>query len=96
MDSIHTLDLPKKNQTSDLDLIKLADSQNRIIITKDSDFLDNFILNNSPRKLLIVTTGNTSNNSLIDLFSNQLNTLIKIFADASVVELSIDRITIHV
>lgn len=36
-DSIHTLDLPNKNNTTDIELIKQAETESRIIITKDSD-----------------------------------------------------------
>ena len=62
IDAIHTLQLPKKNATPDHEIIEIADQQSRIVITKDNDFLDNFILKSVPKKLLIVSTGNVSNN----------------------------------
>ncbi len=38
------------------------------VVSKDSEFLDNYILDGSPRKLLLVSTGNIKNQNLIRLF----------------------------
>jgi len=54
VESKHTLELPKKNATPDSEIIRLADDENRIVISKDSDFLDNYILDGSPKKRLYV------------------------------------------
>jgi len=56
IESKHTLDLPKTNARPDSEIIRIADDENRILISKDSDFLDNYILDGSPKKLLIVST----------------------------------------
>lgn len=56
MDARHTLELPKQNATPDQEIIELADKEERIVVTKDSDFLDNYILQGQPQKLLIVGT----------------------------------------
>jgi predicted nuclease of predicted toxin-antitoxin system len=50
IESKHTLDLPKKNATPDSEIIRFADDDNRIVISKDSDFLDNYFLDGSPKK----------------------------------------------
>lgn len=47
-----------KTVTPDQEIIQIADGENLIIITKDRNFLDNYILDGSPKKLLIVSTGN--------------------------------------
>lgn len=57
-DSIHTSDLPDGNRTSDRQLAHIADSENRVVVTKDRDFRDSHLLQNLPRRLLVVTTGN--------------------------------------
>jgi predicted nuclease of predicted toxin-antitoxin system len=44
-DSIHTLDLPSKNSTSDKEITAIAINEKRIVITKDNDFLESFVLN---------------------------------------------------
>ncbi|HEX6983508.1 MAG TPA: DUF5615 family PIN-like protein [Balneolaceae bacterium] len=80
VNSKHTLDLPKQNATSDQEVIQLADQENRIVISKDSDFLDNYILEDRPQKLLIVSTGNINNNDLIHLFEQNIETLKSLFS----------------
>jgi predicted nuclease of predicted toxin-antitoxin system len=73
-DSIHTLDLPDGNRTSDIDISEIAEREMRIVVTKDSDFVDSFLLNHSPRKLLLISTGNINNRELERAFhgANQL------------------------
>jgi len=72
IESKHTLDLPKMNATPDTEITRYADEENRIVISKDSDFLDNYILDGSPKKLLIISTGNISNRDLIGLFEKKM------------------------
>jgi predicted nuclease of predicted toxin-antitoxin system len=38
-DALHTLELPKKNLTSDMELTEFAVSQGRIVVSKDDDFV---------------------------------------------------------
>jgi predicted nuclease of predicted toxin-antitoxin system len=63
-DAVHTLDLPDKNRTTDQQLLDLADREQRVIVTKDADFVDSHILNAWPAKLLLISTGNISNRQL--------------------------------
>lgn len=37
-DAIHTLDLPEQNKTGDHNIIKIAKTEQRVVITKDRDF----------------------------------------------------------
>lgn len=39
-DAVHTLDLPKGNRTSDRGLRLVADNEDRMVLTKDADFVD--------------------------------------------------------
>ena len=43
-DIIHTDDLPNKERTKDNEIRKISIDQNRIVITKDSDFLDSHLI----------------------------------------------------
>lgn len=52
-ESIHTLDLLEGNATSDNDICKIAISQSRTVITKDSDFVDSYMLKNEPDRLCV-------------------------------------------
>jgi predicted nuclease of predicted toxin-antitoxin system len=47
-----------------------ADDQDRIVVTKDRDFRDSHLLSDTPRRLLVVATGNISNNALLELFED--------------------------
>ncbi|MCB1160994.1 MAG: DUF5615 family PIN-like protein [Leptospiraceae bacterium] len=42
-------------------MIFIAKDQDRIIATKDNDFLDNFLVNGAPPKVLFIQLGNISN-----------------------------------
>jgi len=64
-DATHTLELPDGNATTDIEIIRLATAENRIVISKDRDFLDSFLVAGQPPRLLWVTTGNISNNDLM-------------------------------
>ena len=67
-DAVHTLDLPDGNRTTDAQLLDLADSEGRVLVTKDADFVDSHLLQNRPAKLLLISTGNISNRALEALF----------------------------
>jgi len=95
VNALHTIELPDQNKSSDGDIINVAEEQGRIVISKDSDFLDNYILSGKPSKLLIVSTGNISNNDLITLFDKNLDELKSLFTKNSVIEISRTEIIVH-
>ena len=74
-DAVHTKELPQRNQTSDQEINAISIQDQRIVITKDTDFLESFILYKRPYKLLLVTTGNISNKELESLFLKYLGYL---------------------
>lgn len=56
-DCIHTLDLPDQNHTPDAAIIAIADQYERIVVTKDADFVTTVMLFRQPKKLLQISTG---------------------------------------
>ena len=60
-DVVHTLDLPDQNRTSDTFIEELSLRDHRVVITKDSDFVNTYLLHGRPYKLLLVSTGNITN-----------------------------------
>jgi predicted nuclease of predicted toxin-antitoxin system len=52
-DAVHTLDLPEANRTTDAAILVFAEHEQRVVVTKDSDFVDSFILSGKPEKLLL-------------------------------------------
>lgn len=67
-DAVHTRDLPRKNLSDDIEVIEVAVREQRVVISKDSDFFDYFVLKGIPPKLLMITTGNLVNKDLLALF----------------------------
>jgi predicted nuclease of predicted toxin-antitoxin system len=94
-DTIHTDDMPNKELTRDLEIRTAADSDERIVITKDYDFLDSFYFQNSPKKLLLITTGNIKNQKLLELLESNLDQIVQLFKEYSFVELSNNEIIGH-
>ncbi len=60
-DAVHTLDLPHANRTSDVEVMTVADTQDRVVVTKDADFVDSHLLHGRPSKLMLISTGNIGN-----------------------------------
>lgn len=86
-DAIHTLDLPDKNRTTDEQINDVADREQRVVISKDSDFVDSHLLCGRPAKLLLVSTGNISNRDLEALVVPLLPDIIREFQTHSFLEL---------
>lgn len=94
-DCLHTLDLPAANQTQDSSITQLSMTEQRIVITKDADFVNSFFLHGQPYKLLLVSTGNSSTTELLELFRQFLPHLMKLFAHHSYLELSRTLLVTH-
>ena len=93
-DAVHTLTLPNQNRTTDDDLSRIADTDDRIVISKDNDFRASHLLRGTPRRLLIVSTGNITNRDLLALFEHHLDAITSAFETANLVELSPEHLTI--
>ena len=94
-DVLHTDDLPNKERTTDNEIRKISIDQDRIVITKDSDFLDSHVIQGVPSKLLLITTGNIINNELVDLFDKYFETTILLFETYNLIELNNEQIIGH-
>lgn len=94
-DALHTLDLPDGNSTSDAELSDICAREQRVLVTKDLDFADSFLLKREPPLLLLISTGNINNRDLEALFRARLSDVVTAFASSSFVELERDSIVIH-
>ncbi len=94
-DTIHTKDLPQQNAASDAEINAISIQQSRIVVTKDRDFFDSFLIRQEPYKLLLVTTGNITNTELEALFLNNLQQLTELFQKHLMIEISRDAIIVH-
>ena len=50
--------------------------EQRIVITKDADFVNSFLLSGVPYKLLLVSTGNINNQELEGIFAKNLSVIV--------------------
>lgn len=94
-DAIHTLDLPDKNRTTDESINDLSVRENRIVITKDADFVNSFLLDQRPRKLLLVSTGNIANDELENLFAKEMSAITEAFMTFDYLELTRTNLIFH-
>ena len=94
-DAIHTLDLPAQNLTADPEVIRVSMQDQRVVISKDSDFYDSFVLRGQPHQLLMITTGNIVNKDLIAIFDRNLSQIIQLLSVHRVVEMDNAQLTVH-
>jgi predicted nuclease of predicted toxin-antitoxin system len=92
-DALHTLDLPEQNETKDRILNHLSFEQQRVVVTKDTDFYYSHLLQGRPWKLLLVRTGNTSARDLKALIERNLALVENALQTHSLVELDRAAVT---
>jgi predicted nuclease of predicted toxin-antitoxin system len=94
-DTLHTKDLPGENATPDNEINTVSIQQNRILITKDVDFVNSFLTVQEPYKLLLITTGNINNSELESLFIANFQSVVELFKQHSYIEINRDTIIVH-
>ena len=87
-DVLHTLDLPSGNRTPDWHINKLSMEEQRVVITKDADFVSSFLLYGVPFKLLLVSTGNVNNQVLEEIFTKNISAIIEALNSYEFVEVT--------
>lgn len=85
-DTIHTRELPQQNTTPDSTINSISIQEERVVITKDSDFVDSFLTVQQPYKLLLVTAGNIKNADLEILFTTNLSLIIDLLSQHNYIE----------
>ena len=86
-DTLHTLDLPEGNRTTNTRVNDAADLEHRVVISKDADFVDTHVLQRRPAKLLLISTGNISNRALEALMVPLIPDVIREFQSHAFLEL---------
>ena len=94
-DAIHTLDLPGGNRTLDDRLCDICDSDERVLISKDGDFVDSYLVLRRPARLLHVSTGNITNLELERLLALHEPGVVDAFQRARYVELCRQGLVVH-
>ena len=94
-DVLHTLDLPEQNRTQDTEITALACNEHRIVVTKDSDFVNSYLLHHRPPKLLLIATGNIGNQTLERLFARNFDEIELALDRSDFIELTAHHLVIH-
>ena len=93
-DTVHTRQLTAQNRTPDEVINELSVKEQRVVVTKDTDFYHSHLLHGKPWKLLLIRTGNIRTRDLKALFEAHLPTILAALERNSLVEL--DRKSVQV
>jgi predicted nuclease of predicted toxin-antitoxin system len=94
-DAIHVSALPAGNSTTGAEVARVANDDERVLVTKDRDFRESHLLAGKPLALLTVTTGNIANRELLALFQKHLDAIVDFLSSTAFVELAHDRLIAH-
>lgn len=92
-EAIHTSELPKGNASKDQEIVLIA-AKDGIIISKDEDFYQSFLLSGQPPQLIHVKVGNMRLQELRGLFSKVAPKLIDLLGQHDLLELHRDKIIV--
>lgn len=92
---MHTLDLPRGNRTSDADILEAAGHEGRVVVTEDDDFVQSCLVTGRPKRLLLISTGNISNDALERIVRTHADDVANALATATFVELGRNSLTVH-
>ena len=74
----HVNELPDKWFTSDQDICKYCDEHNCVVVTKDKDFKDSFLIKREPKKVIKINLGNVSTKDLLLIFNKHIASVAKL------------------
>ena len=94
-DSIHTLELPEKNLSIDNVINKISISESRVLISKDKDFVNSFLIRQEPYKLIHIKAGNLTNPELMDIFEKKFSNILELLEHSSFLEIHRNIIIVH-
>ena len=94
-EAIHTLDLPMGNRTPDSLINELSIREQYIVMTKDADFVNSFLLHHKPYKLLLVSTGNIRNKEMETLFLANIEKIAEGFEVFDFIEIDQKEVIFH-
>ena len=81
-DATHVVDYPMGVLTTDNEIISISIKENRIVVSKDFDFFDYFLLKSYPPAILLLQLGNIKNRELFVFMENHLEAICKLFTES--------------
>jgi predicted nuclease of predicted toxin-antitoxin system len=91
-DVLHTRQLPVQNQTPDQVINDLSVGDQRVVISKDTDFYYSHLLLQRPHKLLLIRTANIRTRELKAIFDAHLAEIVQALEANSLVELDRSKV----
>jgi predicted nuclease of predicted toxin-antitoxin system len=92
-DATHTLDLQTGNKTKDPIINQVSVFEQRVVVSKDSDFFYSHVLQGRPWKLLLIKTGNISSQGICVLLERHLPTIEAALQTHTLVEIDRSSVT---
>jgi len=77
------------------DINEVSVNEQRVVATKDSDFVDTFVLRGKPWKLLLVSTGNIRNDELETLLLANVEKITEGFGIFDFIEVNRANVIFH-
>jgi len=93
-DAIHTLDLPGQNAAKDGILNKVSMEEQRVVVSKDTDFYYSHLLHGRPWKLVLIRTGNLGLKETRQMFETHLAAIVTALQTNTLVELDRQSVSI--
>ncbi len=91
----HNTRWPNGHLMDDKQIISIAQKEDFIVVTKDKDFLNYFLLFGFPPAILLISIGNVSNTYLTKLLSDNFNQIeIAFQSNAMLIVLEPDRLVV--
>ena len=94
-DATHTTSLKDGNRTTDAEICRRADGDDRVVVSKDRDFRHAHLVRGTPQRLLLVATGNIDNRTLLGLLTEHMAAIEAALSTALLVEMRTDVLVIH-
>jgi len=81
LDATHVVDYSSGALMTDDEIISVAIKESRIVVSKDYDFFDYFLLKNYPPSILLLQLGNIRNRELFIFVENHLDVICNLFTE---------------
>ena len=93
-DAIHTVDLPEQNASRDGILNEVSMNEQRVVVTKDTDFYYSHLLHGRPWTLVLVKTGNLGLKATKQMFEVNLPAIEAALQTCTLVELDQQKVSV--
>jgi len=88
----HVNNISEGSRTKDRDIARFVDENKLVLITKDRDFKNSFLLSQTPSRFIKINLGNLSDSVLMDVFEINIDKINQLYSSANLfmVEIEVD------